>query len=138
MSTDNALPREERFTDCTGTTRKFLVERRRSFDGDVHLRATELIDRYGEGRYVFESRSSSYVDAVAKLQHKISAGLAVKYILPPTSSLDISLSHDRVRGRISAGGFVVDGRLVEWGAIAALLATREGMQFDLFISPLAD
>ena len=45
----------------------------------------------------------------------------------------MSLTHDRLRGRIDYGGVVVDGIFLTFDRFAELLQTYEGFQFDLKI-----
>lgn len=48
----------------------------------------------------------------------------------------LSLTHDRLRGRIDSEGVVVDGRFLCFDQLAELMQSYEGFQFDLrFIDP---
>ena len=49
-----------------------------------------------------------------------------------------SLTHDRLRGRISSGGVVVDGIFLTFEQLAELVQTYEGFQFDLKIVDSSD
>jgi hypothetical protein len=42
-------------------------------------------------------------------------------------------THDRLRGRVSYGGVVIDGLFVDFANFAQMLQTYEGFQFDLRI-----
>ena len=50
----------------------------------------------------------------------------------------LSLTHDRLRGRISYGGVVVDGVFLPFKQLAELIQTYEGFQFDLKIVDSSD
>ncbi len=133
MRATKELPREETFIDCTGVSRRFLIERVHPSEHEFHLRATELIDGNGLSRYIFEVSSFSNQDACGKLHRKISSGLALKYIRS-TPAYGVALTHDRMRGRIVAGGFVVDGRFVDHESFEALLNKSQGLQFEFVLS----
>ncbi len=40
---------------------------------------------------------------------------------------------DRVRGRIAMDGMVIDGKLLDWAGLQALLSMHEGWDFELRI-----
>jgi hypothetical protein len=44
------------------------------------------------------------------------------------------LSHDRLKGRISHSGVVVDGRFISFKEFSSLLAGYEGSQFSLTVT----
>ena len=128
------FPREEEFVDFAGRTRNFTIQR------------DELPWGYGvsavedeEGDDVYEFRAFSAVDAfhaLGLLRKKIAKMLSVRHLSEQDGQL--SLTHDRLRGRVAYGGVVVDGIFVTFDRLAELIQTYEGFQFDLRIVDPSD
>lgn len=137
MSKNNGspdFPREEEFVDFSGRTRKFTVE---LFDVPVGYGVCAAEDVKGKGGYVF--RGFSTVDpfhALAHLRRRIRRLLSVRHLCKQGARL--TLSHDRLRGRIAYGGVVVDGIFLTFKQLATLIQTYEGFQFDLKIVDSSD
>lgn len=128
------FPRKEEFVDFSGRTRKFTV------------RLDELPWGYGvyavedvEGNDGYEFRAFSAVNALhalAFLRKKMAKLLSVRHLLEQDGKL--SVTHDRLRGRVAYGGVVVDGIFLTFDRLAELIQTYEGFQFDLKIVDSSD
>lgn len=94
-------------------------------------------DVEGDDGYVF--RASSPADpfhALGELRARIRKLLSVRHLIERKGRL--SLTHDRLRGRVSSGGVVVDGVFLSFDQLAELIQTYEGFQFDLTILDSSD
>ncbi len=128
------FPRTEEFVDFAGRTRKFTVELIPVPSG-YGVCAAEDVE--GNDGYVF--RAFSTVDpfhALGDLRRRIRKLLSVRHLIEKDGSL--SLTHDRLRGRIAYGGVVVDGIFLTFDQLAELIQTYEGFQFDLKIVDSSD
>jgi hypothetical protein len=135
MSENNGAPREtdfpssEEFTDFAGRTRRFTLEQ---YPVPLGYGVCASEDVEGDDGYVF--RAFSTVDrfqALGDLRKRIRKLLSVRHLVKQDGRL--SLTHDRLRGRIDDGGVVVDGIFLTFNRFAELLQTYEGFQFDLKI-----
>lgn len=133
MSENNGSPGEtdfpssEEFTDFAGRTRRFMLEQ---YPVPLGYGVCASEDVEGDDGYVF--RAFSTVDpfqALGDLRKRIRKLLAVRHLVEEDGRL--SLTHDRLRGRIDDGGVVVDGIFLTFDRFAELLQTHEGFQFDL-------
>lgn len=123
------FPRTEEFVDFAGRTRKFTVK---LHELPLGYSVTAVEEAEGDDGYVFKAFSP--VDpfhALVDLRKRIPKLLCVRHLLMRDGEL--SLTHDRLRGRISSGGVVVDGIFLTFDQLAELLQTHEGFQFDLKI-----
>ena len=128
------FPRTEEFVDFAGRTRKFTVEQ---FPVPSGYGVYAIEDVEGDDGYVF--RAFSTVDpfhALGGLRSRIRKLLSVRHLVEKDG--DLSLTHDRLRGRIGYGGVVVDGIFLTFDQFAELLQTYEGFQFDLKIVDCSD
>ena len=128
------FPTPDEFVDFAGRTRKFTI-RRDELPWGCGVSAVEDT----EGNDGYEFRAFSVVDpfhALALLRNKIRKLLSVRHLMKEQGRL--SLTHDRMRGRISDGGVVVDGIFLTFDQFAELLQTYEGFQFDLKIVDSSD
>jgi hypothetical protein len=128
------FPSTEEFVDFAGRTRKFAIEQYPVPSG-YGVCASEDVE--GDDGYVF--RALSTVDsfhALGDLRRRIRKLLSVRHLLEKDGEL--SLTHDRLRGRISSGGIVVDGIFLTFDQLADLVQTYEGFQFDLKIVDPSD
>jgi hypothetical protein len=128
------FPKTEEFTDFAGRPRKFTVEQFPVPSG-YGVCASEDVE--GDDGYVF--RAYSTVDpfhALGDLRRRIRKLLSVRHLLEEDGRL--SLTHDRMRGRIAYGGVVVDGIFLTFDQLAELIQTYEGFQFDLKIVDSSD
>jgi hypothetical protein len=128
------FPRTEEFTDFAGRTRKFTVEQ---FPVPSGFGVCASEDVEGDDGYVF--RAFSTVDpfhALGDLRGRIRKLLSVRHLMEKDG--DLSLTHDRLRGRIAYGGVVVDGIFLTFDKFAELIQTYEGFQFDLKIVDSSD
>ena len=128
------FPRTEEFVDFAGKTRKFTVK----LDPmPIGYCVTAVEDVEGDDGYVF--RAFSAVDpfqALGDLRKRIPKLLSVRHLVKREGRL--SMTHDRLRGRISSGGVVVDGIFLTFDELAELIQTYEGFQFDLKIVDSSD
>lgn len=123
------FPRTEEFVDFAGRTRKFTVRLDPSPIGHC---VTAIEEAEGDDGYVFRAFSSvDPFQALGDLRKRIPKLLSVRHLLMRDGEL--SLTHDRLRGRISSGGVVVDGIFLTFDQLAEQLQTYEGFQFDLKI-----
>lgn len=128
------FPTTEEFTDFAGRKRKFTVEQYPVPSG-FGVCASEDVE--GDDGYVF--RASSPADpfhALGELRARIRKLLSVRHLIERKGRL--SLTHDRLRGRVSSGGVVVDGVFLSFDQLAELIQTYEGFQFDLTILDSSD
>jgi hypothetical protein len=128
------FPRTEEFVDFADRTRKFAVEQ---FPVPSGYGVCAAEDVEGDDGYVFMAYST--VDpfhAPGNLRMRIRKLLSVRHLLEKDGSL--SLTHDRLRGRIASGGVVVDGIFLTFEQLAELIQTYEGFQFDLKIVDSSD
>ncbi len=140
MSNGNGSPKQtdfpssEEFTDFAGRTRKFTLEQFPVPSG-YGVCASEDVE--GDDGYVF--RAFSTVDpfhALGDLRKRIRKMLSVRHLVEQDGRM--SLTHDRLRGRIDYGGVVVDGIFLTFDRLAELIQTYEGFQFDLKIVDSSD
>jgi len=128
------FPSSEEFTDFTGRKRKFTLEQ---FPVPFGYGVCASEDVEGDDGYVF--RTFSTVDpfqALGDLRKRIRTLLSIRHLVEQDGRL--SLTHDRLRGRIDYGGVVVDGIFLSFDRLAELLQTYEGSQFDLKIIDSSD
>jgi hypothetical protein len=128
------FPMTDEFVDFAGRKRKFTVQRD-ELPWGYGVSAVE--DAEGDDGYVF--RAFSPVDAfhaLAFLRKKIAKLLSVRHLVEQERKL--SLTHDRMRGRVAFGGVVVDGIFLTFEQLAELIQTYEGFQFDLKIVDASD
>jgi hypothetical protein len=123
------FPRTEEFVDFAGHTRKFTV---RLDPIPIGHCVTAIEEAEGDDGYVFRAFSSvDPFQALGDLRKRIPKLLSVRHLVRRDGRL--SLTHDRLRGRISSGGVVVDGIFLTFDELAELLQVYEGFQFDLKI-----
>ena len=128
------FPSSEEFTDFAGRTRKFTLEQ---YPVPLGYGVCASEDVKGDDGYVF--RAFSTVDpfqALGDLRKRIRKLLSVRHLVEQDGRL--SLTHDRLRGRIDYGGVVVDGIFLTFDQLAELIQTYEGFQFDLKIIDSSD
>jgi hypothetical protein len=140
MSEGNGSPKKgdfpmiDEFVDFAGRTRKFTVQRD-ELPWGYGVSAVEDV----EGNDGYEFRAFSPVDpfhALAFLRKKIAKLLSVRHLVEQEGRL--SLTHDRMRGRVAFGGVVVDGTFLTFEQLAELIQTYEGFQFDLKVVDASD
>jgi hypothetical protein len=128
------FPRKEELVDFAGRTRTFTV-RQHDVPWGYGIYAVEDV----EGDDGYEFRAFSPLDAfhaLALLRTKISKLLSVRHLLKEDKRL--SLTHDRLRGRVAYRGVVVDGIFLTFDQLAELVQTYEGFPFDLKIVDSSD
>jgi hypothetical protein len=140
MSENNGSPKQtdfpssEEFTDFAGRTRKFTLKQ---YSVPLGFGVCASEDVEGDDGYVF--RTFSTVDpfqALGELRKRIRKLLSVRHLIEQNGRL--SLTHDRLRGRIDYGGVVVDGIFLTFDQLAELLQAYEGFEFDLKIIDSSD
>lgn len=139
MSENNGAPSEPdfptsvEFTDFAGRTRRFTIEQypvRRGY-GVV---ASEDVE--GDDGFVFRAFSAADpFQALGDLHTRIRKLLSIRHLVEQDG---LSLTHDRLRGRIAYGGVVVDGNFLTFDQLAELLQSYEGFQFDLKLVDSSD
>ncbi|TWU01757.1 DUF7713 domain-containing protein [Neorhodopirellula pilleata] len=129
---ESNFPTDEVFTDFAGRKRRFLLMQYPTPLGHA-VRASEDVD--GEDGYVFDAFSTTDpYQALGDLRRKIRKLISVRHLIEEAGTL--SLTHDRLRGRVDSDGVVVDGRFLCFDQLAELIRSYEGFQFDLrFIDP---
>jgi hypothetical protein len=137
MSKNNGspdFPRTEEVVDFAGRTRTFIVKLDELPSGYC-VSAVEDVE--GDDGYVFRAFSSADpFQALADLRKRIPKLLSVRHLVEREGRL--SLTHDRLRGRIASGGVVVDGIFLTFDQLVELVQTYEGFQFDLKIVDSSD
>lgn len=135
MQQIDGFPAYDEYTDFAGEKRTFRLELRELPHGYVCIARESGAN--GEG---FEFQTSSRVDpfeCLSKLRSKIPRLLSVRHLVDHQGSLQPG--HDRLRGRITYGGVVIDGRFLTFSQLENMMQTYEGFQFDLrFIDPADD
>lgn len=133
-SQSSDFPRTEEFVDFAGKTRKFTLTLDPTPVGHC---VTAVEDAEGDDGYVFQASSSvDPFQALGDLRKRIPKLLSVRHLVKRDGVL--SMTHDRLRGRISNGGVVVDGIFLTFEQLADLVQTYEGFQFDLKIVDSCD
>lgn len=128
------FPRTEEFVDFSGKTRKFTVKLDPTPIGHC---VSAVEDVKGDDGYAFRAFSSvDPYQALADLRKRIPKLLSIRHLVKRGGRL--SLTHDRLRGRVSSGGVVVDGIFLTFEQLADLVQTYEGFQFDLKIVEASD
>ncbi len=130
----NDFPATEDFVDFAGNTRTFTLQHY-VVPGGYGVTATE--DVAGDDGYEF--RAFSVIDAfhaLGDLRKRIPRLLSTRHLVERHGGM--TLTHDRLRGRISYGGVVVDGVFLPFKQLAELIQTYEGFQFDLKIVDSSD
>ncbi len=117
MSTNNGspeFPRTEEFLDFAGRTRTFTIELS-PVPGGHGVCASEDVE--GDDGYVFRAFSTvAPFHALGVLRGRIRKLLSVRHLVEKEGRL--SLTHDRLRGRIAYGGVVVDGIFLTFDELA--------------------
>src|SRR6056297_1095663 len=129
---ESGFPTDEVFTDFAGRKRRFLLMQYPTPFGHA-VRACEDVD--GEDGYIFDAFSTTDpYQALGDLRRKIRKLISVRHLIEEAGTL--SLTHDRLRGRVDSDGVVVDGRFLCFDQLAVLMQSFQGFQFDLrFIDP---
>ena len=140
MSENNGSPREtdfpssEEFTDFAGRKRKFTLEQFPVPSG-YGVCASEDVE--GDDGYVFRGFSTvGPFQALGDLRKTIRKMLSVRHLVEQDGRM--SLTHDRLRGRIDYGGVVVDGVFLPFDRLCELIQPYEGFRFDLKIVDSSD
>jgi hypothetical protein len=121
--------RSDEYVDFRGENRRFSLELVELPTGYL-LRAVEQVE--GEDGYEFEAYSrSDPIEALGDLRKRIPRALSVRHLKEEDGLL--TPTHDRLTGRISYGGVVIDGLFIDFSDFARMLQTYEGFQFDLRI-----
>jgi hypothetical protein len=128
------FPAKEEFVDFAGHTRTFTLQHY-LVPGGYGVTAAE--DVAGDDGYVFRAFSvTDAFHALGDLRKRIPKLLSIRHLFERHGRL--SLTHDRLRGRVSYGGVVVDGIFLAFDQLAGLLQTYEGFQFDFKIVDPSD
>lgn len=128
------FPSSEEFTDFASRTRKFTLKQ---YPVPLGYGVCASEDVEGDDGYVFQAFSTvDPFQALGDLRKRIRKLLSVRHLVEQDGSL--SLTHDRLRGRIDSGGVVVDGIFLSFDRLAELMQTYEGFQFDLKIIDSSD
>lgn len=137
MPVDISFPFTQTFIDCAGVAHTFTFTQSFSLSLDNGF----LIDaeEYPEGKdtgYSFSIWSPSLVDGLERLRIKIRRALSVKYTaIRPDGG--IWFTHDKIAGRITSLGVVIDGSLINWEMFSdKITGSFIGNQFELkFFNP---
>jgi hypothetical protein len=130
----DTFPIHDEVEDCCGTTRRFCISCYPAGLGYTLMAAEEgAIDQGYQFRAYSETSPSS---ALFRIREKMRRVLS-RRDLSMSSALP-ELLHDRMRGRITSCDegdvlLVVDGRAVDMGDLARILASYEGWEFELRI-----
>ena len=127
------FPFEETFIDCAGVAHTFVFSQffSPSLDEGFLVDAEEFPDTKDTG-YSFSIWSSSLADCLGKLRMKIRRALSIKYTAI-NPGYGLTFTHDKVVGRITSSGVVVDGSLINWEMFSDKLAGLNGHQFELTV-----
>jgi hypothetical protein len=132
---NDGFPASDEYTDFAGKKRMFDLELTELPFGYVCIARESGIE--GEG---FQFKAFSRIDpfeCLSNLRTKIPKVLSVRHLIQEQGSLQPG--HDRLRGRITSGGVVIDGRFLTFLQLEEMMQTYEGFQFDLrFVDPSDD
>lgn len=132
LSPEEFFPAVESLSDFSGKQREFVIELMVQATG-YFLRARERRRAGDKGGYEFAAYSpASPFFALGALRDKIRKGMATRYL--DTEHGQRGLSHDRLKGRVSHSGVVVDGQFISFEEFSSILATYEGSQFSLTVA----
>jgi hypothetical protein len=121
----------ESFTDCAGKKREFELSITALPNHGFTAFAHEVTTR-DDGGYIFRAfATGSLTMALARLRGKVQAGLAQRFLISHEGVLE--MPQERLSGRISREGVVVDGQLMDWSALQDFLSAYEGWEFELRI-----
>lgn len=119
----------EWFTDCRDQRREFELSIHAIPNHGFSAIAREVTQRE-DGGYIFRTFSeNSWSLALARLRAKVRAGLAQRFLIRHEGEPEMPL--ERLAGRIDHEGVVVDGQLLDWSALQALLSPYAGWEFEL-------
>lgn len=122
------FPIVEEYIDWGGVKRRFEVDIISTPGGPL----AQAVEIGREDGYEFQALSESNpARSLGELRGKIRRGLATRYLVGHAG--DRSFSHDRVVGRISHGGVVVDGEFLTFEELGEMLQVYGGFRFDLRI-----
>src|SRR3989304_1066164 len=127
---EDDFPRSETFTDCRGQNRQFTIELRTT-PGGYFLTAKEAGEPQGGYEFGAYAEADPYI-ALGRLRDKIRKGLSTRYLIVEDGRR--LPSHHVLKGHVGYGGFVVDGGLVPFEEVVAMLQTYEGHQFSLHLA----
>lgn len=127
------FPKEETFTDCSGTEREFVIDATKV--GTKYFVTARERNNKADG-YEFATSSTDPYAALGQLRSKIRKGSSTSYLTFERGKR--SPSRDELQGRIGSRGVVVDGELVPFKEFVDMLQTYEGWQFSLSIVDPSD
>ena len=122
------FPFEEIFIDHSGKPRHFNISILETTIEGYFIEAKEITKG---GGYQFETYSSvSPFTALGRMRDKIRRELATRYTYKHENG-QIALTHDKIYGRISYNGIIIDGSLIEFDHFIELLSTYEGSNISI-------
>lgn len=131
------LPAIERFLDCLGREREFVIELVAGGSSPVCMLARERWPQDERGGYCFAASGGNEVEALFRLRRKIQKGISRRYLaLAPDASL--RMLSDTLVGYVGEGVLVIDGRAVSPAILVELLERRRGEHFVFQFPPWGD
>jgi hypothetical protein len=126
-------PRTIEIVDFEGNKRRFKLggSERELFGFDIF--ATEE-GRPDDGYYFKAFSHSSPHEALTQLVNKMRTELSVRHLEPSSESVPPSLMCHKAKGRVTAGGVVIDGKLIYWPDFVRMAAAYEGWEFNIEFS----
>lgn len=127
------FPLEKEFEDFKCEKRTFEIKLYKPEIGGYSLIAREILDAESPDGYEFRSYSATSVSlAYTKLRKKINQDLSVRYLKNEDGQL--SLTHDKINGKVGYNGIIVDGDFVPFEDLTDLIQTYEGFNIKIEIS----
>ncbi|NMG67445.1 helix-turn-helix domain-containing protein [Azoarcus indigens] len=131
------LPAIERFLDCLGKEREFVIELVAGGSSPVWMLARERRPLDEKGGYCFAASGCNEVEALLRLRRKIQKGISRRYLaLAPDASLHMLT--DTLVGYVGEGVLVIDGRALSPEILVELLERRRGEHFVFQFPPWED
>lgn len=126
---DDGFPFRESHTDFAGEVHNFIISETR------HVGPGKVVVAHEEDReWGYELSACSPNDAyqaLGKVRGKIRMALSTKYIDHTNDSL--TLTHEKIVGKIAHLGIVVNGQLVDFSELEKILTTYEGFDIEINI-----
>ena len=132
---EEALPKEEIFSDFAGIDRKFQISYKYIEPLKMYaVYANEDVSSDKDG-YYFSSLKTNIPSALGDLRRKIRKRLSIRYLSKTPDHYNFNF--DEIVGHIGYGGVVVDGIFLTFEDLCKGMQVYEGFLFELKIKDLS-